>query len=127
MFRYAYSALVSMDVRIYFFLLMVLATSAHAQETISEEQILLNGYVDNSGKVLLTGYATPESLSYMSFLNGTRYTFDNTTNQLYTVTDMLTSKSADTWSLNFSLQAVPNPTSMIPKQSKKQQKNGFIF
>ncbi len=24
-------------------------------------------------------------------------------------------------------QAVPNPTSMIPKQSKKQQKNGFIF
>ncbi len=103
MFRYAYSALVSMDVRIYLFLLMVLTTSAHAQETIGEEQILLNGYVDNSGKVLLTGYATPESLSYMSFLNGTQYTFDNTTNQLYTVTDMLTSKSADTWSLNLSL------------------------
>ncbi len=25
------------------------------------------------------------------------------------------------------IQAVPNPTSMIPKQSKKQQKNDFIF
>ncbi len=78
-------------------------TSAHAQETISEGQLLLNGYVDNSGKVLLTGYATPGSLAYMSFLNGTQYTFDNNTNQLYAVTDMLTSKSADTWSLNFSL------------------------
>ncbi len=29
--------------------------------------------------------------------------------------------------LNLDLQAVPNPTSMIPKQSKKQQKNDFIF
>ncbi len=92
-----------MNVRIFLFLLIILITSAHAQETISEEQILLNGYVDNSGKVLLTGYATPESLSYMPFLNGMKYTFDNNTNQLYAVTDMLTSKSADTWSFNFSL------------------------
>lgn len=86
-----------------FLFLLMLITSVHAQETISEGQILLNGYVDNSGNVLLTGYATPESLSYMHFLNGTQYTFDNNTNQLYAVTDMLTSKSADTWSLNFSL------------------------
>ncbi len=28
---------------------------------------------------------------------------------------------------NVTVQAVPNPTSMIPKQSKKQQKNDFIF
>lgn len=94
---------VSMNVRIFLFLLIILTTLAHAQEQISEEQILLNGYVDNSGKVLLTGYATPESLSYMPFLNGTQYIFDNNTNQLYAVTDMLTSKNADTWSLNFSL------------------------
>ncbi len=85
------------------FLLVILVTSAHTQETINEEQIFLNGYIDNSGKVLLTGYATPESLSYMPFLNGTDYAFDNYTNQLYAVTDMLTSKNADIWLLNFSL------------------------
>ncbi len=92
-----------MNVRILLLLLVMLIIPAHAQETINEGQLLLNGYVDSSGKVLLTGYATPESLSYMSFLNGTQHTFDNSTNQLYAVTDMLTSKSADTWSLNFSL------------------------
>ncbi|MCZ7392577.1 MAG: hypothetical protein ABOK23_00575 [Candidatus Methanoperedens sp.] len=93
-----------MNVRIFLFLLIILITGAHAQEMITEEQVLLNGYVDNSGNVLLTGYATPGSLSYMLFLNGTQYTFDNNTNQLYAVTDALTSKSADTWSLNFSLE-----------------------
>jgi uncharacterized membrane protein len=93
-----------MKVRIFLFLLIILITGAHAQETINEEQVLLNGYVDNSGNVLLTGYATPGSLSYMPFLNETQYTFDNNTNQLYTVTDALTSKSADIWSLNFSLE-----------------------
>ncbi len=92
-----------MNIRRVLLLLIILITSAHAQETINEEQIVLNGYVDNSGKVLLTGYATPESLSYMPFLNGTHYTFDNNTNQLYAVTDTLTSKSADTWSFNLSL------------------------
>ncbi len=91
-----------MKVRIILFLLAILITSAHAQ-TLNEEQILLNGYVDDSGKVLLTGYATPGSLSNMPFLNGTQYTFDNSTNQLYVVLDTLTSKSADTWSLNFSI------------------------
>jgi uncharacterized membrane protein len=94
-----------MKLRIFLFLLIILVTGAHAQqETINEEQVLLNGYVDNSGNVLLTGYATPGSLSYMPFLNDTQYTFDNNTNQLYAVTDALTSKSADTWSLNFSLE-----------------------
>lgn len=93
-----------MNVRIFLFLLIILITGAYAQETINEEQVLLNGYVDNSGNVLLTGYATPGSLSYMPFLNDTQYTFDNNTNQLYAVTDALTSKSADTWSLNFSLE-----------------------
>ncbi|MCX9075544.1 MAG: hypothetical protein OIN88_13000 [Candidatus Methanoperedens sp.] len=92
-----------MNVRISLFLLIILIGSANAQEAISEHQVLLNGYVDSSGKVLLTGYATPESLSYMPFLNGIKYSFDNNTNQLYAVTDMLTSKKGDTWSLNFSL------------------------
>ncbi len=92
-----------MNIRIFFLLLILFITGAKAQEIINEEQVLVNGYVDTSGRVLLTGYATPESLSNMSFLNGTQYTFDNNTNQLYVVTDNLTSKTADIWSLNFSL------------------------
>lgn len=84
------------------FLLLVMITSSSAQEDIIEGQIVLNGYVDNSGKVLLTGYATYESLSYMSFLDRAQYTYDNDTNELYVVTDMLTTKSAGIWHFNFS-------------------------
>ncbi len=93
-----------MNIRIFLLLLIFLITSVHAQELINEDQILLSGYVDNSGKVLLTGYVTPESLNYMYFLNDTQYTFDNNTSQLYAVTDELTSKSGDIWMLNFSLE-----------------------
>ena len=102
-----------MNLRLFLILLAILIPCSHAQETISEqpindgqiseEQILLDGYVDLSGNVLLTGYATPESLYYMSFLYGMNYSFDNNSNQLYAVTDSLTSKNADTWTLNFSL------------------------
>jgi uncharacterized membrane protein len=101
-----------MNLRLFLILLTILTVCAHAQENeqpinegqISEEQILLNGYVDISGNVLLTGYATPESLYYMPFLYGTNYSFDNNSDQLYAVTDNLTSKNADTWTLNFSLE-----------------------
>jgi len=102
-----------MNLRLFLILLIILTSCAHAQEIIgeqpinegqiSEEQILLNGYVDLSGNVLLTGYATPESLYYMPFLYGTNYSFDNNSDQLYAVTDSLTSKNADTWTLNFSV------------------------
>lgn len=93
----------SMKVVLFFLFIMLQVNPVHAQETVNEGQLLLNGYVDISGKVLLTGYATPESLSEMPFLNGTNYTFENNTNQLYAVTDILTSKNEDIWSLNFSL------------------------
>jgi uncharacterized membrane protein len=93
-----------MNIKILLFLLVVLITSSSAQEEIIEGQIALNGYVDNSGKVLLTGYATPESLLDMTFLNLAQYTYDNDTNQLYAVTDMLTSKSSGVWHFNFSAQ-----------------------
>jgi uncharacterized membrane protein len=103
-----------MNLRLFLILLTILTTCVHAQDTISEqpineeqiteEQIILNGYVDLSGNVLLTGYATPESLYYMPFLYGTNYSFDNNSDQLYAVTDSLTSKNADTWTLNLSLE-----------------------
>jgi uncharacterized membrane protein len=91
-----------MNNRILLFLLVVLIISSSAQEEIIEGQIALNGYLDDSGRVLLTGYATPESLSYMSFLDSAQYTYDNDTFQLYAVTDMLTTKSAGIWYVNFS-------------------------
>ena len=93
-----------MNIRIFLFLFIILVTSVLAQDTITENQILLNGYVDTSGKVLLTGYVTPESLPYMPFLNDTQYTFDNNTNQMYAVTNKLTDKKEDAWSLNFSIE-----------------------
>jgi DNA-binding transcriptional ArsR family regulator len=91
-----------MNIKMLFFLLAILMTSSSAQEEIIEEQIALNGYVDYSGKVLITGYASSESLSYLTFLNLTQYTYDNDTNQLYAVTDMLTEKSSGIWHFNFS-------------------------
>lgn len=93
-----------MKIKMLLLVLIVLITPSSPQEEIVEGQIALNGYVDNSGKVLLTGYVNPESLSFMSFLDTSRYTYDNDTSQLYAVTDMLTSKSAGTWLLNFSAQ-----------------------
>lgn len=95
---------VEMKNKILLFMLIVLITPSSSREEIVEGQIALNGYVDNSGKVLLTGYASPESLSFMSFLVPAQYTYDNSTNQLYAVTDVLTSKNAGTWFLNFSAQ-----------------------
>ncbi len=86
------------------FLLVILVTSAHAQEEFDEEQIALTGYVDNSGKLLLVGFSTTDSHYYMPFLETAQYIYDNKTNQIYAITDMLTSKIADSWSLNLSLE-----------------------
>lgn len=76
---------------------------ADAQDEISEGQVALNGYIDGSGKVFLTGYATEDSLFYMPFLDDAKYTYDNDTNQLYAVTDGFTSKSSENWHFNFSM------------------------
>jgi len=107
-----------MNFRLFLILLAILTTNAHAQEQpinegqMSEEQILLNGYVDLSGNVLLTGYASPGSLYYMPFLYGTNYSFDNNSDQLYVVTNNLTSKNADTWTLNISMDGYYSDYSM---------------
>lgn len=114
-----------MKVQTLFFLFFMLIISSHAQETISEEQVLLNGYIDNSGKVLLTGYATPESVYYMFFLNSTQYTYDNETNQLYALTDMLTSKSGNIWLLNFSLDGYYSDYSVTFELPQGSEITGF--
>lgn len=62
-------------------------------------QLILSVYVDEGGRCLITGYVEdPESLP---FLNSSEYSIDDESRQLYAITNALTSKSADSWSLRF--------------------------
>jgi|WetSurSiteA1Bulk_404760.scaffolds.fasta_scaffold26669_2 hypothetical protein len=65
------------------------------------DQLILNVYVDNSGRALVNGYVDdPGSLS---FLNSSEYTYEDNSRQLYAVTSALTSKSKDNWTASFEL------------------------
>ena len=57
--------------------------------------IVLNVYIDEGGKALITGYA--DSIDGLPFLKGSQYKYDNTTKQLYALTNSLTDKSGDDW------------------------------
>jgi len=63
------------------------------------QRLILNVYLDDSGKALVTGYA--DSLSGLSFLNSSQYRYENETNQLYALTDGLTTKAGDLWTIRF--------------------------
>jgi uncharacterized membrane protein len=63
------------------------------------DSLILNIYVDETGRVLATGYA--DDLHGLSFLNASQYHYENDTRQLYALTDGLTSKEGDLWSLKF--------------------------
>jgi hypothetical protein len=57
--------------------------------------IVLNVYIDDGGKALITGYA--DSIDGLSFLKGSQYKYDNNTKQLSALTNSLTDKSGDDW------------------------------
>ena len=57
--------------------------------------IVLNIYIDDGGKALITGYA--DSIDGLPFLKGSQYKYDNNTKQLYALTNSLTDKSGDDW------------------------------
>ncbi len=59
----------------------------------------LNVYLDNTGKALVTGYA--ENVSGLEFLNTSQFRFENDTRQLYALTDGLTTKVGDLWTIRF--------------------------
>jgi len=62
-------------------------------------QLILNIYVDNSGRALLNGYVdNPGSLAFM---NSSEFTYEDDSRQLYAITSALTSKSRDNWTANF--------------------------
>jgi len=69
------------------------------------KQLILEIYVDESGKALVTGYIEPDAVASLSFLNNSEYIYDNDTKQLYALTDELTDKSGADWTLRFSSSA----------------------
>jgi len=83
------------------FVAALLAMSAHAQESDAfvGQSLILNVYLDNAGKALVTGYA--EDVSGLAFLANSQFRFENDSHQLYALTDDLTAKRGDLWTLSF--------------------------
>ncbi|MFA6372249.1 MAG: hypothetical protein WCW68_06460 [Methanothrix sp.] len=86
------------------FVAALLVMSAHAQESDSSvgQSLILNVYLDNAGKALVTGYA--EDVNGLVFLNNSQFRFENDSHQLYALTDGLTAKVGDLWTLSFDSQ-----------------------
>jgi hypothetical protein len=64
--------------------------------------IVLNVYIDEGGKALITGYA--DNIDGLPFLKGSQYKYDNNTKQLYALTNSLTDKSGDDWETTLATQ-----------------------
>jgi uncharacterized membrane protein len=61
------------------------------------QKLILNIYLDETGKALITGYV--QDISGLPFLSASAYRYENDTMQLYALTDALTYKDGDLWSL----------------------------
>ena len=57
--------------------------------------LVLNVFIDESGKALVTGYA--DSIVGLPFLDSSQYKYDEDTKQLYALTNSLTYKSGNEW------------------------------
>ena len=66
-------------------------------------QLILDIYVDETGKALVTGYV--DDIDGLPFLQTAEYLYENDTQQLYALTNALTWKYGDTWTLNFTTAA----------------------
>ena len=79
---------------------LLLLMPAYAEESSSiGQRLILNVYLDSSGKALVTGYA--ENVSGLAFLNNSQFRFENDSHQLYALTAGLTTKVGDIWTLRF--------------------------
>jgi len=68
------------------------------------KQLILNIYVDETGKALVTGYMEQEDVEALAFLETSSESeciYENDTNQLYALTNALTWKYGDRWVMNF--------------------------
>jgi uncharacterized membrane protein len=82
------------------------------------QRLSLNVFLDATGKALVTGYA--EDADGLDFLNKSDFRYENDTQQLYALTDRLTEKSGDLWTLNFSVHGSFNDyrvTFYLPKET----------
>ncbi|MDH7597173.1 MAG: helix-turn-helix domain-containing protein [Methanothrix sp.] len=77
--------------------LFLLVMSSAALSADENRSLVLNVYLDWTGKALITGYA--DSIEGLPFLRSSQYTYDNSTSQLYALTNTLTSKAGDAWTL----------------------------
>lgn len=67
------------------------------------KELTLDIYVDDTGKAFVTGYA--EDIKGLSFLETSQYEYENDTDQLYAITNSLTWKEGDEWSIRFATEA----------------------
>lgn len=82
-------------------------------------QLILSLYLDESGRCLVTGYV--EDPSSLPFLNSSEYSYEDESRQLYAITNALTSKSADSWSVSFESEGIYDEYRLIfylPANSK---------
>lgn len=80
-------------------LCILLLMPAYAEESSIGQRLILNVYLDSSGKALVTGYA--ENVSGLAFLDNSQFRFENDSHQLYALTAGLTTKVGDIWTLRF--------------------------
>jgi uncharacterized membrane protein len=81
------------------FLAVLMQSCAGLENATYGQGLSLTVYLDNTGKALVTGYA--ENVSGLEFLNASQFRFENDTRQLYALTDGLTTKVGDLWTLRF--------------------------
>ncbi len=68
-----------------------------------QKELTLDIYVDDTGKAFVTGYA--EEIDGLSFLETSQYEYENDTDRLYAITNSLTWKKGDEWSIRFATEA----------------------
>jgi uncharacterized membrane protein len=84
------------------FLAALMQSCAGLENATYGQGLSLTVYLDNTGKALVTGYA--ENVRGLEFLNTSQFRFENDTRQLYALTDGLTTKVGDLWTLRFDAQ-----------------------
>lgn len=85
-------------------LFLPLSSSLGMEGASMKDSLILNVYLDPAGKALVTGYA--DNISGLGFLASSEYQYENDSFRLYALTDGLTAKSSQLWTLNLEAEGV---------------------